>query len=706
MSRFKFTLTDDNGSEVFGSEFVRNWDEIESNLTRSNTYRGRVRKLTNTFEFVKPIRSRIMNIFANSGINSDIQFKIETLDNNLDEFTAEPYGSGYPLKAKMSTYDVQESTVELNFVDSDFQELISAGEKEKLNITTDKTLVGTTPTDYNTLLKTIWMPDRELELNSRYDFNAIELPNNLLILDDIYSPIPAKIVYKSDDDIKEIIPIDSENQDDALLYLLLKADSDKFFSADLSFNFDYTLISSAQGGSGDMTLNLVYRVTDVDDTELVREVLDSNIYTNEVQQTKTFTFNGNKSRQLNIGDSVGIFLEYEKPSGITFSLFNRSFSNKGQDQVIFINENSYFDATISKCIRPHDFFTHWIELMTGRKNAFYSDYFGLTELGYSQDGEGAYLTLMDGHMIRNLPIEEKPFNSSFKDRVEDFIKEKNLVASIEYIGDTEVFRIEKYTDTFKTDVKGDLGEHTNEISLSVDSDLTWGSIRVGSEDIELENLNGLNSAHGEVNYSTPLPVENELDLVTKWIKNDYAIESQRRLQYSVAPEESAKYDKKIFLVDAQKGATTDVLAITNQGFESITGILSPDKCYNLNLTPAKQVRQWERVINGCLLQDQDGDLILTKSASNNTLITVKGGVTIAEGDNIAISSLQAPIVTNQKIIIGDAAIEKELYDTIEQYPNNVYKFTNKGIDYYVFQNLTNYNLSDKMANFELNLSSR
>ena len=179
------------------------------------------------------------------------------------------------------------------------------------------------------------------------------------------------------------------------------------------------------------------------------------------------------------------------------------------------------------------------------------------------------------------------------------------------------------------------------------------------------------------------------------------------MQFSIAPEEDGKNDKKNFIIDSVKGGTTDVLAKTNQGFEIIEGILAPDKVYNLNLIPDIQLRLWGNVINGCLQKEQDKDLILTKSATNNTLVYQKTGEDeTAVKDNIPVSDLDTPLFINETIIIGDAAENKELYDTIENNPNHLFKFTNKGVDFFTLIDKHNYRVSEKKGNFELTNSSR
>lgn len=717
MSSFRFTYTDNNNSIVFGTESIKNWADIESNLTRSKSYRGRVRKVTNTFEFVGNVRNNyIMPNFDKNGTKAEATLLIEIGDDNFDEFTFTTLGSGFPMVADFNSYRVTETTAELNFVDSDFQQKISAGEKEKLNINTTNTLDGGELTDYTTLLKTISMHDRELKLNSISNNNKLSgysrgfgNTGNFTF----FTVMDSEIVSSSNDDVKNTVDFIGQPPNDEIeTYFYLQSINDTLIIFK-SNNFNINIVSWDSFNDvenvtdGFIELNFQFKVARHDiDYNFIDYQYESEVATITPSQTTSDDVNINIDNQITLNEGDSLRFEFHIFGETT--LDNRGIRIKYSDDIQIITEKiSYFARTTSNCILPHEFFTHWIEIMTGRKDAFYSTYFGRTDLGYEEDGEGAYLAIMDGHMIRNLDIEENPLNVSFKDMLEDFIKLKNLVAGIKYIGDTEVFSVDKYDEFYSTNTIIDIGDVINDIELEINEELTYSNISVGSKDLELEDLFGLDSPHGELNYSTPLNNTDEtLDLILKSILNDYAIEQIRRKQFSIAPEEDTKNDKKIFIIDSKPWSTTDVIAKTNEGYTSITGVLSPNKMYNVNLVPSEQVRLWGNVINGCLQKEQDGQLILTKSASNNTLVREKDtGEIISEKDNINVSNLSTALITNQNITVN-APLEKVSYDIIEEDPNGLIKLTYKGIDFYSYLDLMSYKVSEKNANFTLNRSTR
>lgn len=725
MSSIRITYNDNNnGSIVFGTESVANWQEIESNLTRSNSYRGRVRKVTNTFEFVGDVRNfYIMRNFAKDKTNAQATLLIEVGDDNFDEFSFTPLGTGYPMVADFNSYKVVENKVQLNFVDSEFQQKISSGEKEKLNITTPNVLgEDTAVTDYATLLKTISMHDREIEFKNsvKFDNSLLASSQTYIVLDEVkkvYCPIPVSIVYKSDDNYKNLpfLLTDTNSFDTGLKYYL-DSEANRELNQSIDANFRFSRITSAN-----CSYEVFKRIVTEDDVVIESTSIQSGTIPNHTGSVHddwyaSIDYQIDETIDVKEGYSLQFYIEFTlnspgivNPASLGGVFFDGAIEDDPDLNTFDITSDSQelFPRTTSNCILPHEFFTHWIEIMTGQKNAFYSKYFGRTDLGYDEDGEGAHIAIMDGYMVRNMPIEEKPLNATFKDMVEDFIKLKNLVAGIKYVGDIEVFSIEKYEDFYGLEVIADLGEIFNDVELEVNKDLTYSKILVGTKDLELEDLTGLDSPHGEVNYSTPLTnVDNELNLVLKAILNEYAIEQLRRKQYNISPEEDTKNDKNIILVDAKPWTTTDLMAKTDEGYTSITGVLSPNKMYNVNLVPSEQVRLWGNVINGCLQAAQDGELTLTKSASNNTLVREKdSGETIIEKSNIPVNELDTPRVINENIMLN-SALSKAQYDLIEANPEGLYKFTYKGVDFYSYYDMVGYNVSEKNANFTLNRSSR
>ena len=705
MSTVRFTLEDEDGAVTFGTEKVQNWRDIEATLVRSKSYRGIVRKLTNSFSFVHDVKQRLYRNYDINGTNGIAIFSIEVGNDNREEFSYSMLGSGFPMKADFSTLARKDLTAEINFVDSDFANKIKAGEKEKINFTTLVGLNGDPVTDYNTRLKSIYMHDRQLLLNS-------ELSNTQFVDfksgSELYMCPSLDVVYKSSDDVKSVVGFVESNLSNILVenYVILR--SQEKINTSIESSGIMAVSGLNQDGRDSAYFSAIIVDSNYNEKYRVEYAATDWVITNiggfpYIYVNLNYSFN----IDLEIDDSILMCLVIKNETTGT----NIFLTSDDDDFKLNISGTSLYPATTSNCILPHEYFTQMIEVMTGHKNAFYSTYFGRTDILdskgnqiYTEDGEGAYLSLHDGHMIRNLPIDENPFNSKFKDVLEDFIKLKNLVAQIEYRGDIEVFRIEKYGYIFASQSEVlDFGDTIAEVEINESKELTYGSVKVGYEKVELENLNGLDVVHGELNYSTPLIIDNELDLVMKWIAESYAIEQTRREQFSVNPKGDTKYDKDIFPIEAKinPDGTTDLIAKRAEDYELVTGILSPDNAYNLGITPAKILREWGSVVNGCLLKNQSGKLILTKSASNNELSTKKPDkIAVSEGANIDITDLDSPLMLNQEIAIGDLPMRKTQWDIVEENSNGIFKILHEGRDFYFRINLAINKISEMKGSFK------
>lgn len=719
MSLTKFTLQDNDGKFSFGTNKVSNWEELEPAIVRSESQYGLTRELTNVFEFIGDVRTRIISGIDLYGVNHYLQLTIEVGNDNADLLSFKKLNRGAPLVALFDEVPITELGVKVTFVDSDFQQKIDARKTQKLNITLDTNLDDGSVTDYTALLKDTYCHDRTLELNSEVNIDGDQLPsvnNQEWRTDIILGGLPSSAVYKSQDEVTNVFFFNAISTDTTSLLpqsFILYAEQDYIYSILIRFDFDITgraiFDSSVQSDSIISVYPVLQRIK-VDETR-------DTIRSWESESAKIFNYDdGYKTENINSG-GVYSFPDLELLEGesliltlvfkqLSLSIFwgfdTTAFEDKSDTYLIRINTTSFYPATVCKSILPHEFFTHWIELMTGVKNAFYSDFFGRTDIGYSEDGEGAYVTFLDGYMLRNMPIVEYPMNSSFEDRLQDMINMFGLAAQVQYIGTQEVYRIEKREDLLNSQTIVDLGEMTMGLSRDpVDQSTTYNSVTVGYADKEIEDLNGLGIYNGELNYSIPNNVDdNPLDLMSKGIAGDYIIEQTRRLQYADAPNEDGKNDKDIYYIECQKGSTYDITALKGSDYTAVSGILNPSEAYNLGITPSKILRNNGDLIKGCLKSDVTIKLI--KSASNNTLI-VNG---ISEGDDIDSVTLKNAIFINERYNIEESPASFEDWLIIENNPNGIVKFTNKGMNFYSYFNRGGYNINSEKLNCELIKSNR
>jgi len=735
MSIVRFTLRDNDSINVFGSEKVANWADLESTLTRSATYLGRVRKLTTSFQFVKEIRTLLIKNKDTYGINALVYLKIEIGNNNADEASFSAIGAGYEMVGDFSEkgFLITETTADLRFYDSSFQEKLQNGEKEKININVSSDLTGGSVSNYEDILKDCTMHDRELVYNSQLNFIEQEYAidsQRAFISDSIAFQVPYLAITRPEGsgvvDGNEIVLINGTPAELTATTSFL-FNSPKSAITDVEFATKFNISGSFLTlGAFEATLIIKALYIWVDSDYVEKERVE--LYSQSVDQAETganwdvfFDIELQRSG-LNIieGDSLILQVEiFVHTVGLTpVKLSNITVTPNSEDYKLRVSSITTFEKTVSKIILPHEFFTFWIELLTGEKNAFYSEFFGRTDIlnesgapKYAQDGEGAYLSLCDGHMIRNLPLTENPFNTSFMDAFKAYHYIFCLSGQTEFIGNTEVFRIEKWKDAVSQDTVLDLGELVAEWEASINDDLTFSSINIGYKPRKLEDLNGLTIYNEEINYKTPLNnTDNTLELVTDYIAADYIIEQQRRLQFELYPDTDGRNDKGIFLISVIKNDVGDLNSRTTEGFNvaSITGILAPTKAYNLDITPARMFENWGSYVNACLIKENNRTLVLTKSASNNQLSSqlLTETTPVNEGDDVLISTLDNPLYENEKYIIGDAPLTKAMYDAFEANTQGIVAFKVKGIEYFGRGDIVSYKSNGSKGSFTLTKARR
>jgi hypothetical protein len=253
-----------------------------------------------------------------------------------------------------------------------------------------------------------------------------------------------------------------------------------------------------------------------------------------------------------------------------------------------------------------------------------------------------------------------------------------------------------------------------EVERRVNDKMIFSEIAVGYKELEFEEVNGLFNFAGEFNFVTPLQLEGKkLDIVSKWIVGDVAIELTRRNQYSLNPTKDYRFDKDIFIIDAKRlkeyvnGEWVDtgfpLIPITNEDYETIEGIYEPTKAYNLNLSPKRNLLRWGWFITGCLTAKQTSKIQYVSGSNNPNLTTKKIGESIiTESADILVSDLDTPLILPDRFTIAEAELTKAQWDAISASKGGLIEFENKGIRLFGRVSEISFAINKKTANFELN----
>ena len=721
MASYKFTLRHPDGVDIFGTEYVSNWADISTSLTEHDVYKGVLREFSNTFEFNGYIRNRIVSMLDIYGYDVAIYLSIEKGNDNKEQWSFVQWSD--ELKADIQSIDIDELYCKLDFADNEFTAKLMARHDTKVNLDVTESIDG--ENIGGLAYSDIKLHDRKLIYDTKYelldseftereyglasDWNANEFGS----ADNAKLIIPFSYVYKSDTAFKELPFFIGKILELGSTALYLRSDRDQTLKIDsLVLNFKITMINMTGGVGWSFNIQKIKKdpTTGSPSGGLVHIFEESAFYGGEAPNFSTqpgfeimtdrdFNFNWSGDIEILEGECLLIGFQLQK-------LYNPTiFTPK-----IEVNEISLRSITVgtypetqSKCLRPHEGFSRLVKILTGTAG-FYSEFFGCKDLGYAADGSGAYLTVQNGRMVRNFPAAEYQLNTSLKEMFQSFDAVYCLCATIEKRDNKDVFRVEPY-ETFrnmKRVVK--LGDFTNNISRSINPKRIFSEIVVGYKDQEYEELNGTFQFNGETNYSAPITTEGaKLDGLCKYRADDIGIELTRRLQYVDDPSKDYRADKDIFLIDA-KPVNGILEAKKAEDFISVTGIYEPQLAYNLDITPARNLRRWGSYIRAGFIGIEDRKLKFVKGASNQALTTTKIGedYTVIEGADVLISDLSNPIEYAENIKIAEAAISDQDFININENRGGLVEVESAGVKLFGRIAEAEFDANKKIINFELN----
>lgn len=706
MASYKFTLRDIDGSVTFGSDKVMNWDSIEINQTRNQTYRGLLRKFTGELEFVGSIRKRLIRLVDRIGSEAEIYLTIYVGNDNRDRSSFKLMGDG-ELKADMTTWEVSELSCKCNFLSSGFEEVLMNRNDNEVEYNTHTSVDGVAIPVFLNETRRIELHDRVLELNSAFDIDSSSVELNGFFVTS-YIPVAFIKAYASDDDFKNVPISVFSDKNASESFFILKASESK----DINMNYSISTILQIQINAGVWFYKISKRKVDVDYNQISEDVIfDSDFIFGSGLKNISVNYNADLTEHLNVGESLQLLISITQQTPITADpIIFGYYPNKN---AIISNSKSYFPASTADCIPPHELFSRFCSIYTGSQMPFYSETFGRTDLGYAQDGEWCWLVALNGLMIRSFPFagtDENTryarFASSLKKAFESYNAILNLYATIEFVNGQYRFRIDKYDDLFNQADAIDLGELIAGVSRSLDKNILFGEMIAGYENEEYEELNGLGAFNGQFNFTPPIKsVTTKLSIKSKYRTDDYGIELIRRKPYASFPTEDTNGDDDIFLIDA-KISGDHLVAVRDEYFSIVTGILNPTSAYNLRLSPGRNIRRWGSVIHSAM--PHGGVIKFMTGAKNTQLVTrlLTETESIVENADIDVATLAPALYLPERLALSECVMSFDKYLQIEANRNSVVFFKNKGVNLYGYIDDLSYDPNKKTAKVELIRANR
>jgi len=242
-------------------------------------------------------------------------------------------------------------------------------------------------------------------------------------------------------------------------------------------------------------------------------------------------------------------------------------------------------------ILPHEIFQTLISQINGGR--FISNYFGRLDLGYYEDGEGAYIAITTGEILRGIDPTTVQVNTSFRDAFKSY----NAIRCLGAIIGEDYIRIEPLDDLFNYEIAADIGE-VREFAITPAKDFIFNSIKAGFPNNEYEQENGRDEFNTTYQYTNGFQsVKRELDLVSVYNGDGYGIEFARRANIMFTGTADSRYDAKIFLICLKLDDEGELVTKRDEDVLSVSGIFSPTTAYNLDIAVGQNMLRWKRYLN-------------------------------------------------------------------------------------------------------------
>lgn len=674
------------GNKTIKSQEVIGWNDDEKELFRNKDYSGIFPKFSNALKFWGEAREYINSIRAIYGSKASIRMIKEVLDDDLI------WQRSYTGFLTMRTWEDENGIVSLKFDSGGLEKTLKARQKDKFEIERTEDVNGKPIPELE--LKKLALPGRRIflitkfETNSNFNQAAADVESNAGGTRFKVVGIPIQLTAQSHDLANSVIVNSTSNEAIGTTGMMFYANNDRPRSLriklDVALNAFFQQYENVQWCRYQICLTtyengINYNVKD----RKVLTWLDSGAgvgtpglpqlpenvigpYPTQFSIPLTASYDWELDEEIHLLEGESLALECL----LGADMYNsntagvRVFANNIQAS-LKIDEDSYYQPTQTNGLLAYELLERLVEIMTGSKKNFKSNYFGRTDIGYPVNGPGAYIFFAHGHWIRQFEDGDelyKPFATSFKQVLETLMIIENVGLGIRRNGFDETIIIEENEYFYNNNVTIRLGEMVNgkfeylqvkNVKRSVEEDLYFSSIEIGSDKAgEYEEVFGLEETNTKANLTTSIDFGETFDKVSKDRWDNFGEEIIRRRNKFTRPTEDQSGDLDIWVHDAKKGQGDiyelkkwqDVCATEPIGFFDV------DSAYNFRWSPIQLVIKHGWFLNGGL-QETPLDQIRFGSSTGKSSVTIQqiGANAYAENGNIPIQDLPKARFTPEKI---------------------------------------------------------
>jgi hypothetical protein len=294
----------------------------------------------------------------------------------------------------------------------------------------------------------------------------------------------------------------------------------------------------------------------------------------------------------------------------------------------------------------HEAGSRLINILTGVKDAFKSDYYGRTDSEprtYAADGDGALRGIAPGRWVRGMT--DNPMGSSLKDFFESLHAIDGVGMGIEREADGKHVVVMEDLDHFYQKTKVAQFTYVKDLTKSVDQSGYYNELLIGYQKWANEEISNLDEFNSKGTYSLPLSVvNNKLNLISAYLASGYTLEITRRDRWNeTSPKDNAN-DEEIFIVQLRRSAGL-LVTDKDEDFAQLENIISPETVYNAKLSLVRNLLRNGKLIAAGLHKQRDKNIILATKEGNNNLVSrlASEATAIDESQDIAVSDLDQPL---------------------------------------------------------------
>jgi hypothetical protein len=335
-----------------------------------------------------------------------------------------------------------------------------------------------------------------------------------------------------------------------------------------------------------------------------------------------------------------------------------------------------FPASVAKGVLLYEAFERVItKNLSVPTNRFRSNYFGRTDRGYAQDGEGAIRSIHSGKSIRGFNITDNPVYINFKDLLESFQAIDGIGVGIQYINGIETVVVEKL-DYFYNPTKICTIDFVRDIEKEVADELYYNELIFKYPEWNNEFVNNLDEFNSTREFVLPITqVKRRLQMMSAIIASGYTIEFVRRKPVTLGSTTDEDRDNFNFVVQLIRDGA-DYEPEKNAGI-TISNVIDPATVYNARLSPMRCILRNGQMIRSGLFKRDSANINLAFGEGNTRLQTTLTGGTLVNETTVPVASLGKPLWIPE-FYSFKAPFKQEYQEALEANPYGYIEFSTDG----------------------------